>query len=300
MYRKHFSLIEKPFSLTPNPEFLYFSAKHRVAYSMLEYGLMEQSGITVITGDVGAGKTTLLRHLMNNYSSDDLVIGLVNNMYDGSGKLMEWVMMSFGLDHAAEGHIGLLRAFQNFVINNYANRKTTVIVVDEAQNLSDDSLEELRLLNNINSEGDDLLKVILVGQPELLGRLSSQSLIQLAQRVSVEYHLESLTASETVAYVQHRMKVAGGDEAVFDDSSIYAIYYLTNGVPRLINTLADYALLYAFSNDKSVVDVESILAVAKGRRIGGLNHAVDKKHDKESVMEFIEMTTGVNLGREMV
>jgi type II secretory pathway predicted ATPase ExeA len=292
-------LTDKPFSLTPNPDFLYFSAKHRVAYSMLEYGLLEQNGITVITGDIGAGKTTLLRHLIDKYQDDTLQIGIVNNMFEGYGHLMQWVSMAFNIEYENDNKVALLQKFQKFTIDNYAEGKTTVVVVDEAQNLSETSLEELRLLNNINSCSDDLLKIILIGQPELLDRLRQPSLIQLAQRVSVEYHLEALDVGETVAYIQHRMKVVGGDASVFDDSALYAIYYLSHGIPRLINTLADYALVYAYSSDSKEIGVETIVEVAKGRRIGGLNHQSLEGKSLESVHEFVELTTGVRMSEQI-
>ncbi|CAH0993305.1 hypothetical protein SIN8267_03453 [Sinobacterium norvegicum] len=299
MYRDFFGLTKKPFSLTPNPEFLYFSPKHRVAYSMLEYGLMEQSGITVITGDIGAGKTTLLRYLTDNNQDKNLCMGIVNNMFEGYGHLMQWVLMAFNIDFGEENKVALLQKFQRFVIDNYSNGKTTVVVVDEAQNLSDSSLEELRLLNNINSNSDDLLKIILIGQPELLDRLRKPGLIQLAQRVSVEYHLEALDVSETVDYIRHRMNVVGGDPSVFEDSALYAIHYLSRGVPRLINTLADYALVYAYSAESQEIDVDTVIAIAKGRKIGGLNHASLEDGGLNKVHDFVELTTGVSISEQV-
>lgn len=295
MYLKHFGLHSKPFGLNPDPAFLYFSSQHSLAYHMLEYGLLSQSGITVISGEVGAGKTTLLRHLLDQHSDAELVVGFMSDTGHGeTDELLTWILQSFNLDGAA-GAENPKKRLQNFLIRNYAQGKGTVLIVDEAQNLGHKALENLRLLNNINSGQDELLKIILVGQPELLAKLQSRELMQLAQRVTVEFHLERLSAEDAVGYIQHRLRVAGAASPIFDRAAMYGIYYLASGVPRLINTLCDYCLVYAYSASRRDVDISAVVTVARGRRIGGIDRSGTKSEDMEIAREYVLRATGMDL-----
>jgi general secretion pathway protein A len=296
MYLEHFKLSAKPFGLNPDPAYLYLSSQHSLAYHMLEYGLLSQTGITVISGEVGAGKTTLLRHLLNQHDDDNLVVGmLADTESETARKLMSWIAMAFDLDHTGN-KIELKKRFQSFLIENYAKNKVTVLIVDEAQNLGKKALEQLRLLNNINSDADELLKIILVGQPELLKKLQSPKLMQLAQRVTVEFHLRALKAEDALGYIRHRLKVAGADTEIFDRAAMYGIYYLAGGVPRLINTLCDYALLYGFSVGEDRIGIEAVCEISKGRKIGGINRQRGVDEDLEIARSFVQKTAGVDLG----
>jgi general secretion pathway protein A len=296
MYLEHFKLNAKPFGLNPDPAYLYLSSQHSLAYHMLEYGLLSQTGITVISGEVGAGKTTLLRHLLNQHDDDNLVVGmLADTESETAKKLMSWIAMAFDLDHTGN-KIELKKRFQSFLIENYAKNKVTVLIVDEAQNLGKKALEQLRLLNNINSGADELLKIILVGQPELLKKLQSPKLMQLAQRVTVEFHLRALKAEDALGYIRHRLKVAGADTEIFDKAAMYGIYYLAGGVPRLINTLCDYALLYGFSVGEDRIGIEAVCEISKGRKIGGINRQRGVDEDLEIARSFVQKAAGVDLG----
>lgn len=295
MYLEHYGLHKKPFSLIPDPAFLFLSAQHSIAYHTLEYGLTEHAGITVITGEVGAGKTTLLRHILNKHDEDRLVVGLMANTQEDTGKeLMKWVSLAFDMGHT-DHKVGLLRTFQRFLIRNYADGKDTVLIVDEAQNLTVRALEELRLLNNINANQDELLKIILVGQPQLLKMLIRPELSQFAQRVTLEFHLNSLSAIDTMGYIRHRLKVAGANREIFDKASMYAIFYLTGGVPRLVNALCDFALLFGYSAGKSVISVADVLEVIKDRNIGVVNKNVVRTGEMNVAREFIKKSAGVDL-----
>jgi len=292
MYLAHFGLNAKPFGLSPDPAYLFLSSQHSLAYHMLEYGLLSQNGITVISGEVGAGNTTLLRHLLNQHDEDELVVGLLaDTEKDTARQLMNWIAMAFNLDH--EGNkIVLKKRFQEFLIDNYARGKTTVLIVDEAQNLGKKALEQLRLLNNINSGSDELLKIILVGQPELLDKLQSPKLMQLAQRVTVEFHLGSLKAEDALGYIRHRLQVAGAETDIFDKAAMYGIYYLAGGVPRLINTLCDYALVYGFSTGEDQIGIDAVFEVARGRKIGGVNRQKGVAEDLEVARSYVQRATG--------
>lgn len=268
MYLDYFGLQKTPFKLAPDPDYLYLSDKHRLGLSLLRYGLTDSGGgLTVITGHVGAGKTTLLRQLLRELDSNKTTVGLLNNTMNFNEHLIRWVASAFNLTFEGRESIAVFRDFQQFVIDEYAAGRQTLLIIDEAQNLSDKSLEEIRLLTNINADQDQLLKVVLIGQPELLEQLSSPHLEQIAQRVSVEYHLEPLTRMEAGLYIHHRMQVAGGFGDVFSEEAIDAIFDTSGGVPRLINTLCDQALVYAFSMDEKRVMAEAIREISLGRKI---------------------------------
>ncbi len=260
MYTEHFGLQQKPFNLVPDPSFLYLSPNHKKALTMLEYGLMSHAGFTVVTGEIGAGKTTLIRSLLNKID-DDCVIGLVNNTHESFGELMVWVLDALEIESKATDNAGRYRDYINFVIDQHAQGKRVVLIVDEAQNLSVISLEELRLLSNVNIDSDIFLQLILTGQPELVEKLNQPELEQFAQRIGVEFHLGTLDFPQTKKYIEHRLKVAGASRKIFRKEACAAIYCYSEGVPRKINNLCDFALVYAFSDDKKTVNANTVMAM---------------------------------------
>jgi type II secretory pathway predicted ATPase ExeA len=268
MYLEHFGLKQPPFRLAPDPRYLYLSRRHQLALNLLRYGLSDAGGgITVMTGHVGAGKTTLLRQVLREIDENKFRIGLLNNTLDFDEHLIRWIASAFDIPFEGRESIALFRAFQKFVIDEYAHGRQVILIVDEAQNLSDNALEEIRLLSNINSDDDQLLKIILVGQPELREQLSQPKLSQIAQRVSVEYHLEPLTRNELSDYVRHRLAVSGRTDPLFEEDALDALFNASAGVPRLINTLSDQALVHAFADDRQSIDRSLIEAVVRGRRL---------------------------------
>ncbi len=271
MYEAHFGLHEKPFSLLPDPRFLYAGRTHAMAMHMLEYGLSEQTGFVVLTGEVGTGKTTLLRHLLRIVDADVLV-GLVSNTHETFGELMKWIMLAFDLDFRDHDRVQQHQIFTDFLIERYARGQRVVLIVDEAQNLGRDALEQLRMLSNINAEADHLLQLILVGQPELRAMLQQEGLRQFVQRISIDYHLKPLDASDTAAYVGHRLATAGGDPEIFDEAALAAVHYFTRGLPRLVNSLCDLAMVYAFAEDRHDVDFDVICSVIETRVQDGLSN----------------------------
>ena len=301
MYREHFKLKEKPFSLIPDPGFLHFSDKHKTAYSLLEYGLWEQTGITVVTGEVGSGKTTLLRHLLSQIDQAELSIGMINNTHAALGDLTQWIALAFGISHEGKDKVALFEGIQSFLIEEWAAGKRAVLIVDEAQNMDAETLEELRLYNNINSDGYQLLQIILVGQPELRDTLRLPQLSQMAQRVSVEYHIQPLNWQETANYIRHRMVTAAMPEAeksvtrIFDSVAMAVVFYFSAGVPRLINTLCDFALVHAYAKGAAVVDLEVALEVVKGRTIGGVNRFSNNKAELDLVCKRVKEAIGLDL-----
>ena len=264
MYEEFFGLAEKPFSIQPDPSFLYWGRTHRLAYAMLEYGVLNHAGISVITGEVGCGKTTLIHRLLDQLSSTHTV-SLLSNIQEGRGDLLSWVLMGFGQPFAGKTHVELFAQLQTYFIGEYAKGRRIILIIDEAQNLSMDMLEELRLLSNINAGKDQLLQLILVGQPELKQLLNKPELLQLAQRVGSDFHLTPLNKEEVHAYIETRLSIAGCRRRIFTDRAIDLIAEQSRGVPRVINIIADTALVYAFSAEDLVVGIETIRSVIRDK-----------------------------------
>jgi type II secretory pathway predicted ATPase ExeA len=269
MYEAFYGLRERPFSLTPDPAFLFLSRQHRYALTMLEYALSFGSGFALVSGEVGSGKTTLIRHLLRSVSRD-LTVGLVTNTHRGLGALLPWIAQSLGLKPGGRPETELYEAFVDYLLAEYAAGRRVVLIVDEAQNLGPAALEELRVLSNINTDKDLLLQTILVGQPELRTLLQRPSLRQFAQRVAIDFHLGTLDREDTHAYVRHRLKVAGGSPELIAADAIEMLFARTAGVPRLINSLCEMALVYGFAEQRRPVDAELVAQAIRDRAAGGL------------------------------
>ena len=256
IYTSYFGLTERPFSLVPDPGFLFWSPVHKRAFSILEYGILTRAPITLITGEVGSGKTTLLHHLLKSVG-EDVRIGLVANAHGDRGELLRWVLLALAQPAAPqETYVDLFGRFQSYLIAEYAAGRRVILIFDEAQNLSRESLEELRMFTNINSNKDELLQLVLVGQPELRDTIYRRDLTQFAQRVSAAFHLAAMDAPMVRAYIRHRLAVAGAKEDIFSSSAAHLVYEITGGVPRLVNQLCDLAMVYAFTkNHKRVTQL---------------------------------------------
>lgn len=266
MYQSFFNLNRKPFSLIPNPDFLYFSKKHAVALSFLELSFMDESGIALITGEVGSGKTTLIRKLLSQVDDDNLSIGVITNTHKSFGDLLSWVLIAFDLkpaDKKSEQYLQLV----DFIALESSRQKRVILIVDEAQNMSVETLEELRLLSNINIGDKILWQLILVGQPELKNTLMLPELRQFSQRISLEYHLNALNYKETVGYIKYRLKMAGTLENIFQAASYAMIYYHSRGIPRIINNICEMALISAFGLGEKIISAEIITDVLVNKKV---------------------------------
>jgi len=269
IYTAHFGLSERPFTLLPDPDFLYWSENHARAYAMLEYGILTHAPITVITGEIGAGKTTLLRHLLRSLP-EDVTVGLISNAQGNRGELLHWVLMALGAQTDMDAsYVRLFAQFQDLLIAEYAAGRRTLLIFDEAQNLSVETLEELRMFSNINADKDELLQLVLVGQPELRDLIAQPRLVQFAQRVAAEYHLPGMSAEAVRDYVRHRLRVAGATREIFTPAACECVHVASRGVPRLVNQICDYALVYAFTDGLDAVDAGVIEAVVLDRRAHG-------------------------------
>lgn len=265
MYKDFFALSAKPFSLTPDPEFLYLSQNHKEALAHLTYGVESRSGFVMVTGDVGAGKTTLLRTLVRNLD-DRIVLSQVTNTRVSYKELLELILEDFGLEPGGLSKTALLTTLNEFLIEKYRAGLNCVVVVDEAQNLGFQTLEGLRMLSNLETEKDKLLHIILAGQPGLRTLIDSSRLEQLRQRITVRYHLGPLSPGEVGEYIQHRLKkvITDPEKApVIPDEVIPAIHAATGGIPRLVNVFCDTALLHAYVAEQRVLDKKLVSAVAE-------------------------------------
>jgi type II secretory pathway predicted ATPase ExeA len=263
IYTEHFGLTERPFSLVPDPDFLFWSAAHKRAFTMLEYGLFTRAPITLVTGEVGAGKTTLVQYLLKQMT-DDLTIGLISNAQGGRGELLRWVMTALSQSISKDAdYVDLFSQFQQFLIDEYSQGRRVVLIFDEAQNLGRETLEELRMFTNINANKDELLQLIIVGQPELRELVSQPGLQQFCQRVSANVHLSAMNAETVREYIKYRMQKAGATQDVFTEEAIGIIAQSARGIPRVVNQLADISLVYAFSEDQNMVSADVVRSVLK-------------------------------------
>ncbi len=258
IYTKHFNMRERPFTLVPDPDFLFWSPMHKRAYAILEYGIVTRGPITLVTGDVGVGKTTLVHHLLRAID-EDVQIGLVSNTQGGRGELLRWVLAALEQPTEKEAnYVDLFEQFQEHLIAQYAAGKRVIVIIDEAQNLSRDNLEELRMFTNINSNKDELFQLVLVGQPELREIILRPDLSQFAQRVSAHFHLGPMDAETVEAYIAHRLEQAGGTTETFNMAACKAIHSQAGGIPRLVNQLCDLCMVYAFANGQTVIDADTV------------------------------------------
>ncbi len=268
MYESFYGLKEKPFNLTPDPAYLYMSRVHENAHTHLEYALAENKGFVVVTGEIGSGKTTLINYLLQNLGQD-MEVGIVNQTNVNPTQFLRMVCTEFGMDVDGMDKAAMIDAFHSFLIQEFSGRKRVVLIIDEAQNLPLETIEEIRMLSNLEAEKHHLIQIVLSGQPDLKPRLLSSKTEQFAQRVTVYCHMGGLKKEEVKAYIHHRLRVAGSDNpgSLFDSTAINAIYENSHGIPRLINVLCDTALVCGFAEEIRVIDAKVIKEAAVTGRL---------------------------------
>jgi putative secretion ATPase (PEP-CTERM system associated) len=261
MYEKFYGFNKKPFELVPNPEFLYLSKAHRKALNFLEYGLTSRAGFILLTGEIGSGKTTIVRSLLNRLEAKTVPASIFNTKADVN-QLLFMINEDFGISSRAKDKMAMLSDLNEFLVQKFANNEKPVLIIDEAQNLTPDCLEEVRLLSNLESNNEKLLQIILVGQPDLKAVIAQPGLQQLRQRISVDFHLGVLSTNETQEYFLHRVGCAGNANAiVFPEGCFELIHKASGGVPRLINVIGDYLLLAGFSEETQAPDLDMVMEV---------------------------------------
>lgn len=264
MYLEYYGLTEAPFDITPNPRFLFYSAKHREAFNHLLYGIRERKGFVQMTGEVGAGKTTLCRALLGQLEPERYSTALILNPALDSAELIKAVAIEFGLNVQGQDRLDTLASINKFLLQQVEQKRDAVLVIDEAQDLSEELLEQVRLLSNLETDNRKLLQIVLLGQPELRDRLNSYRLRQLRQRITVRYHLHSLTRYETTQYVQHRLQVSGANGVPwFTAPALWRVYRYSKGIPRLVNALCDKSLLAGFAQQSERIDFRMVGAAKR-------------------------------------
>jgi general secretion pathway protein A len=264
MYEAFYELRGTPFSITPDPDLIYWGRMHSMAFTMLEFGVMSNSGFTVITGEIGSGKTTLVRHLLKELTPN-ITTALISNSPQGRQELLQWILMALGKSFEGD-YPTLFKRLQDFLHAQNAARRRTLLIIDEAQNLEPHALEHLRMLSNINADKFQFLQLILVGQQQLREVLRSPELHQFAQRISADFHLKPLTEREVANYIAFRLKAVGAPpppRAIFSLEACNKIAAASGGVPRMINILCDTALVYGFARGEKTISgrlIEQVIA----------------------------------------
>jgi general secretion pathway protein A len=254
MYESFFKLSAKPFELLPNPDYIYLSASHKRAMSYLDYGIRERAGFVLLTGEVGAGKTTIIRNLIKMHLENVVMSKIFNTRVD-SEQLLAMINDDFGLPVQNKNKLTLLKELNDFLIEQYLKGNQPVLIIDEAQNLPLDLLEEIRMLSNLETESAKLLQIILVGQPELRTTLALPAMLQLRQRISINCHIHPLSHQETGEYILHRLEMAGDRHAVtFPADTVEIIFRYSRGIPRLINIICDFLMLSAYAEQTTMIE----------------------------------------------
>ncbi len=270
MYLDYYGLTEPPFDITPNPRFLFYSAKHREAFNHLLYGIRERKGFVQLTGEVGAGKTTLCRALLEQLDGH-FATALILNPVMSADELIKAIAIEFGLPVSGLDRLDTVAAINRFLLQQVERQQDTVLIIDEAQDLTDELLEQVRLLSNLETDNRKLLQIVLLGQPELRDRLNNPRLRQLRQRITVRYHLLPLKRAEVNQYIQHRLEVSGAKGAPhFTHLALWRVYGYSQGVPRLVNAVCDKALLAGFVQQREQIDFRII-----GRAVRELEGNID-------------------------
>lgn len=290
MYYKFYNFKEAPFNLTPNSRFFYSSAKHMEALSTLVYAIKERKGFVVISGDIGSGKTTVCRALINQLDSKTKV-ALITNTHLSGKDLLTTILEDFEVEYTPGSKAKLHMQLNEFLIEQLRRNFNVILIIDEAQNLTPSVLEEVRMLSNLETEAEKLIQIIFLGQPELKKKLALPRLEQLRQRIAFYYQLTPLNREDSIAYVHHRLKIAGGNgRAYFTDEALNMVYEFSKGVPRLINQICDSALLSGYIYEKPQIDAELLNEVIGESPVSQItrieNHDEIAGFSEKSIMEI--------------
>jgi general secretion pathway protein A len=258
VYLNYYGLKEHPFSITPDPRFLYFAEHHREAYDHLMYGIKRRKGFIQLTGEVGSGKTTLCRAILAHVSNE-VETALILNPFLTETQLLRAMLNDFGLEVTGHDRLSYVETLNRFLLEKNSDDTNVALVIDEAQDLSPEVMEQVRLLSNLETDQQKLIQIVLCGQPELVKRLQRPDLRQLKQRITVRYHIPPLSRDDTGAYIAHRLMVAGSDSRVsFDAGAVREVYKYSRGTPRLINAVCDNALLAGYVTKTNIIDAACV------------------------------------------
>jgi len=269
MYESFFKLKKLPFKILPDPDFFFISESHGLAYSQLQQAVKGSKEYVAITGEHGLGKTTLINYFMNHID-ENIKVGFINDVHAPVDQLTKLICQKFGLDVENKSSVGMLDFFHGFLLKQYEIEQRVILIIDEAQYLSPNAMEEIRVISDLEDEDLHLIQLILVGQPELKFMLKRKDIEDFAQRITIHCHLDMLSMAETEQYVRHRLNMAGAEDPnIFDEESIKTVYEYSNGIPRLINVICDTALIDGFANNVGHIDKAIIEEIVNGDKKGG-------------------------------
>ena len=275
MYKEFFGLRANPFNVNPDPRYLFLTRHTEEALACLTYGIQSRKGFVLLTGEVGTGKTTLINKLLEWLRAQQVPTAFVFNSRMNVPQFLDYMMADFGIPCDTRSKSQILMRLYNWLLERYRAGETAVLIVDEAQNLGDDVLEEIRMLTNLETFTEKLLQIVLVGQTELEQKLKQPSLRQLRQRLTLRAKTHPLTADETKAYIQQRLRIAGASgQSIFDNDALQAIHRYSNGIPRVVNLICEHCLVSAFVDQKKVVSTEIVDAVARDFDLGDSHSAM--------------------------
>jgi general secretion pathway protein A len=268
MYEAFYGLQEKPFSILPDPDLIYWGENHRLAIAMLEFGVLNNAGFTVITGEIGSGKTTLIRFLLRKIDPK-IIVGLISNTPAEAEGLLSWVMMALNQPFE-DSYPRLFKKFQQFLFDEFRKGRRVILIIDEAQNLGPAALEEIRMMSNVNADKNQFLQIILVGQPQLKDKLRAPQLVQFAQRVSSDFHLKPLSASDVGQYINYRLSAVGAKTKLFSPKACDLVAQASRGIPRTINIICDTALVYGFAAQAGLITPDIVKLVIENKAAYGV------------------------------
>jgi general secretion pathway protein A len=263
MYKEFFALRANPFNATPDPRYLFLTGHAEEALACLSYGIDGRKGFVLLTGEVGTGKTTLVNKVLERLRHKQMATAFIFNPRLSVPQFLNYMMADFGLSCESRSKSVNLRHLNDWLLNRYRTGETAVLIVDEAQNLSDDLLEEIRLLTNLETFTEKLLQVVLVGQPELEQKLKRPNLRQLRQRINVRARTYPLGSEETEAYIKERLRIAGSSEPIFESLAVARIHRSSRGIPRLVNLLCEHCLLHAYADQQRTISAAVVNTVAR-------------------------------------
>jgi general secretion pathway protein A len=282
MYEDYYGLTSKPFHITPDLDFLFLSHNHQKAITCLEYGVNEDTGIILLTGDIGIGKTTLIHHVVTKFE-DDFKVATIYNANANSKQLLELIIEAFGLKVPLIGKAKTLKRIEGGLEAMHANGQKPVIIIDDAQNLSQKALEEIQLLSNLQNNDRLLVQIILVGRTEFKQKIEDPATAALVQRIGITYHIPPFNRQEAEAYIAHRLQVVGGSLEIFGADALDLIFKITQGNPRTINLTCDHALVYGFADDQKIISGRIIQQVVKDNPgLGKIKDHQEDQHDAET------------------
>jgi len=293
MYKEFFGLRANPFNVNPDPRFLFLTQHTEEALACLTYGIQSRKGFVLLTGEVGTGKTTLINKLLEWLQTQRVATAFVFNSKLNADQFLDYMMADFGVPVDSSSKSQLLMRLNQWLLERYREGETAVVIVDEAQNLSEDVLEEIRMLTNLETATEKLLQIVLVGQPELEQKLKRPQLRQLRQRLTLRAKTQPFTQEETRAYVQQRLWIAGADRDIFDEPAMAAVHRYSRGIPRVINLICEHSLVSAFADQQQGIGAQAVEAVARDLELLETQAPATGAKDGEGT------SAGIDLGRTL-